>query len=265
MSEVIIFDQYAHHAVITLNRPKVLNALNQEMVDQLVQVIDKLSQCKQTRCVLLKANGKHFMAGGDVKLFATLTMSGEERHAELKPLMQDLHDCMQKLSTLPMPVIACVQGAVAGFGLGLVMAADLAVVSERAYFNLAYVRLGLCPDGLVSYWLPRKIGLTKSMELALTGASLTAQDAKAAGLINQVVAPDALTAEAERWAQQLIQSSQHAVRHTKKLLRASLDHNLDLQSALELESFGHCVAEEDFVEGVKAFLEKRAPKFDEMN
>lgn len=263
MDKPIIFEQFSTHAVITLNRPDVFNALDQEMINELKKVTELLSKCEKTRCVIIKANGKHFMAGGDVKMFASLTMPGKERHLALKPWMEQLHDCMQALSKLPMPIIASVQGAVAGFGLGLMMASDIIIASEIAYFNLAYIKIGLCPDGLVSYWLPRKIGLTKAMELALTGKRLDAKEAMDLGLINHVVKADILDLETSKLVTVLNQNSLLAMRQTKKLLRFSLDNDIKNQSSLELKAFGQCLAHDDFVEGVKAFLEKRSPNFNE--
>lgn len=261
MTKPILFEQFDSHAVITLNRPEVLNALNQEMLNELKPIIADLSQCQKTKCVVIKANGKHFMAGGDVKMFATLTMPGDERHHALKPLMLDLHDCMQQLAQLPMPVVASVQGAVAGFGLGLMMASDLIIASDKAHFNLAYIKIGLCPDGLVTYWLPRKIGLNKAMELALTGRRLEACEAHTLGLINQLVDADHLITETDKLVELLCGHSILSLRHTKQLLRFSLDHDMSTQSEQELDAFGQCVANDDFVEGVKAFIEKREPNF----
>ena len=265
MTKPILFEQFESHAVITLNRPEVFNALNQEMLDELKCIIVKLSQCQRTKCLVIKANGKHFMAGGDVKMFATLTMPGKERHKALKPLMHDLHACMQQLAQLPMPIIACVQGAVAGFGLGLMMASDMIIASEKAYFNLAYIKIGLCPDGLVTYWLPRKIGLNKAMELALTGRRLEASEAQTLGLINKLVTADNLDEETDRLVTLLCSHSLLSLRHTKKLLRFSLDHDMVSQSNQELVAFGECVANDDFVEGVRAFIEKRKPNFENSN
>ena len=261
MMEPILFEQFEQHAEITLNRPEALNALNQEMLNALKPIIQTLSQCQKTKCLVIKANGKHFMAGGDVKMFATLTMPGHVRKETLKPSMHDLHECMEKLAQLPMPIIASVQGAVAGFGLGLMMASDIVIASDRAYFNMAYIKIGLCPDGLVTYWLPRKIGLSQAMAVALTGKRIGAIEAKEIGLINQVVLHDELNSATETMVNTLNANSMLSMRHTKKLIRNSLDHDMLHQSKEELKAFGQCVANDHFVEGVKAFLEKRSPNF----
>lgn len=261
MSEPIIFKQHQTHAEIILNRPESFNALNEPMLESLQNVIHQLQQSPDTRCVWLKANGKHFMAGGDVKLFATLTMPGDERALALAPMMQGLHTCMQALADLPMPIVTSVQGAVAGFGLGLMMASDFVFASEKAYFNLAYIRLGLCPDGFVTYWLPRKVGLTRAISMALLGQTISPQEAKADQLINEVVPAEVLMQHSEACVHMLCQQSQLALRHTKKLLRQSLESSMAQQSEAELRAFSQCVQSDDFIEGVSAFIQKRKPDF----
>jgi 2-(1,2-epoxy-1,2-dihydrophenyl)acetyl-CoA isomerase len=143
----------------------------------------------------------------------------------------------------------------------LMMASDFVFASEKAYFNLAYIRLGLCPDGFVTYWLPRKVGLTRAMSMALLGQTISPEVAKDSGLINDVVPVEALNEHAEACVHALCQQSQLALRHTKQLLRQSLESTMAQQSMAELKAFGNCVENDDFIEGVSAFIQKRKPDF----
>ena len=162
---------------------------------------------------------------------------------------------------MPKPVVAIVQGAAAGFGLSLVLAADLALAADDAVFTSGYIHLGTSPDGGMTATLPHIVGIKHAAELMLLGDRFDAQRALALGLVNRVVPAGALDAEAAALAARLAAGPLHAYGRTKALLQATIGDAFDAQLRRETESFAACAATDDFAEGVRAFLEKRRPAF----
>jgi 2-(1,2-epoxy-1,2-dihydrophenyl)acetyl-CoA isomerase len=172
-----------------------------------------------------------------------------------------LHAAIECLQRMPHPVLASVHGAVAGFGLSLLCACDLAIAAEGSYFTAAYRQLGLTPDGGLSYTLPRLVGTRQALEILLLGERFGVDDALRLGLINRVV-PDAdLERATAAMAAAIAAGPVLATRNGKRLLWQSLSQTLSSQLDAEATSFGACAATGDFVEGVRAFLDKRAPQF----
>src|SRR5918999_5167880 len=161
----------------------------------------------------------------------------------------------------PKAVVAAVRGAVAGFGLSLMMAADLVLAADSAYFPLAYTLIGVSPDGGSTFSLPRIVGQKKAMEIALLGERFDAATAERLGLVNHVVAASSLDAETAKLAARLAAGPTAVYARTKALLNGSLDATLDTQLQREAESFAQCASEADFQEGLAAFIEKRKPAF----
>jgi 2-(1,2-epoxy-1,2-dihydrophenyl)acetyl-CoA isomerase len=162
---------------------------------------------------------------------------------------------------MPHPVVGCVQGAVAGFGLSLMNACDLVVAADDAYFASAYRQIGLTPDGGGSWSLPRLVGMRKAMEILLLGERFGAADALALGLVNRVVPAAELDAATSAVVQILATGPVLATRQAKRLVRESLSRTLSEQLDAEAASFAACAGTADFVEGITAFLQKRAPQF----
>jgi 2-(1,2-epoxy-1,2-dihydrophenyl)acetyl-CoA isomerase len=162
---------------------------------------------------------------------------------------------------MPKPIVAAVQGAAAGFGLSLVLAADLALAAADAVFTSGYIHLGTSPDGGMTATLPHIVGLKHAAELMLLGDRFDAERALALGLVNGVVPADALDAEAAALAARLAAGPTQAYARTKGLLQATMGDGFDAQLRRETESFAASAATEDFAEGVRAFLEKRRPVF----
>ena len=249
-------------ATLTLNRPAALNALDLAMVEALVRETATLARDENIHVVVLAGAGKHFMAGGDIRVFAeSLAQDHEKRARTFRKLADDVHAAIETLARMPQPVIGRVQGAAAGFGLSLMNACDLVVASEDAYFASAYLALGVTPDGGGTYWLPRLVGARKAAEIMLLGERLSAQQALDLGLVNRVVPAGELDAVVGAVARKLASGPQHAVRGVKRLLRQSLGASLSQQLGAEAASFGACAGTDDFAEGVEAFLDKRAPHF----
>jgi 2-(1,2-epoxy-1,2-dihydrophenyl)acetyl-CoA isomerase len=247
---------------LTLNRPKALNALNRELTLALREAAFAAEHDKAVRCLVLRG-GEHFMAGGDLKWFQeqVSTMSPEAIRVQFEGFIHEVHAMILSLRRMPKPVVASVRGAAAGFGLSLVMACDLALAADSAYFTLAYASIGVSPDGGSTFSLPRMLGLKKAMEIALLADRFDAAAAERLGLVNRVVPAEALDAETAKLAARLAAGPTAVFGRTKALLNESLDNVLEKQLQREAESFAQCAAEADFREGLAAFIGKRRPQF----
>jgi 2-(1,2-epoxy-1,2-dihydrophenyl)acetyl-CoA isomerase len=247
---------------ITLNRPEILNAVNREVIAALAAAVAEAAEDRTTGVVLLRGAGTHFCAGGDVTMFAELIrLAPAERQQALYRIVDTLHPLLVRMRHMPKPVLAAVQGAAAGFGLSLVLAADLALAAEDTIFTSGYIHLGTSPDGGMTATLSRVVGLKQAAELMLLGDRFDARRALELGLVNRVVPADALAAEAAGLAARLVAGPTYAYGRTKALLQATLGDAFDAQLRRETESFAACAATADFAEGVRAFLEKRRPVF----
>jgi len=249
-------------ATITLNRPQALNALNHDMARALRDAAEHIESDGSVRAVVVRGAGPHFMAGGDIKTFhAMLATPAAQRLADFEEIIALVHDAVIRLRRMDKPVVASVHGAVAGFGLSLMNACDLAVAADSAYFTLAYCHIGTSPDGGATWSLPRLVGLKQAMEISLLGDRFDAQRALSLGLVNRVVPAAELEAETLALARRLAAGPTAAYAKTKRLLNDSINRTLDSQLYAEQENFAASTATEDFAEGVRAFIEKRKPTF----
>jgi len=247
---------------ITFNRPAVLNALSAEMTDLLIEATARFERDPAVRCVVIRGAGEHFMAGGDIKGFHKSLSEDREGHvARLEMRVVRIHQTIYQLRRMAKPVLASIQGAAAGFGLSLILASDLAIAGDDAFFTLAYRHIGLSADGGASYFLPRIVGERRALEIALLGERFTAATAREIGILNWVVPRAQLAAETAKLARKLADGPTVALGRAKQLIRASLENSWDEQSHREAEGLAVAAATEDHVEGVKAFVEKRQPVF----
>ena len=247
---------------IILNRPEILNAVNRETIAALAAAVAEAADDRAARVVLLRGAGTHFCAGGDITMFAKLVgLAPAERLRALYQIVETLHPLLIRMRHRPNPVIAAVQGAAAGFGLSLVLAADLALAADDAVFTSGYIHLGTSPDGGMTATLPHIVGVKHAAELMLLGDRFDAQRALALGLVNRIVPAEALGTEAAALTARLAAGPTGAYGRTKALLQATMGDAFDAQLRRETESFAACAATEDFAEGVRAFLEKRRPVF----
>jgi 2-(1,2-epoxy-1,2-dihydrophenyl)acetyl-CoA isomerase len=263
MSEpVVLVAREGGVATLTLNRPQALNALNRDLTLELREAVFSLENDESVRCVVLRG-GDHFMAGGDLKWFQELIKDGEPGalRVQFEAFIHEVHPVIVSLRRMPKPVLASVRGAAAGFGLSLLMACDLAIAADSAYFTLAYSSIGVTPDGGSTFALPRIVGQKKAMEIALLGDRFDAPTAERLGIVNRVVPAASLEAETTRIANRLAAGPTTVYARTKALLNGSLNASLESQLQREAEAFARSASEPDFQEGLAAFIGKRKPAF----
>jgi 2-(1,2-epoxy-1,2-dihydrophenyl)acetyl-CoA isomerase len=262
MNDTVLLARDGAVATLTLNRPDALNALDPAMVDALIARTAEVAADDTLRVVVVQGAGKHFMAGGDIRTFAShLGEAPAVRRDGFRRMVERLHAAIETLHRMPHPVIGRVHGAVAGFGLSLMNACDLVVASDDAYFASAYRQIALTPDGGGSWSLPRLVGMRKAMEIFLLGERFDAAEALALGIVNRVVPRAELDAATAALAGAIATGPAQALRNTKRLVRESVARTLSEQLQAEAVSFSECAANADFVEGITAFLAKRAPQF----
>ena len=247
-------------STITLNRPKALNALDRSLTSGLRDAVFAAEQDASVRCLVIRG-GEHFMAGGDLKWFNELVRSRApaENRIQFEALVHEVHGLIVSLRRMPKPVVAAVSGAAAGFGMSLMMACDLVIAADDAYFSLAYTLIGATPDGGSTFALPRVVGAKKAMEIALLGERFDAATAVRLGLVNRVVPRASLDQETAKLAARLAAGPTAVYARTKALLNSSLNATLDTQLQREAEAFAQSASEPDFAEGLRAFIEKRKP------
>jgi 2-(1,2-epoxy-1,2-dihydrophenyl)acetyl-CoA isomerase len=258
MAEAVLFEKKDSVAHVTLNRPEQMNAMNLELIDGLAVAMER-AKAPEIRAVVLKANGRCFCAGGDIRKFNEFIEQG----TTIPEAMPDrLHEMVEIMRDLEKPILASVHGPAAGAGAPLALACDLVIAAEEAIFNFAYARIGLTPDGSSTYFLPRHVGMKKAAEIFMTIPTYTAKEAMELGLINWVVPSSDLAAKTSSIAEHLSQGPTAAFGRLKKLLNATYDNTLHDQLALETKMICDSSTTADFHEGIKAFLAKRSPEFE---
>ncbi|MEL6685431.1 MAG: enoyl-CoA hydratase-related protein [Pseudomonadota bacterium] len=237
-------------AVITLNRPEMMNALNTQMRAEITHAM-KAAEA-EARVVVLTGAGKAFCSGQDLGDGGNAASMDLERtlRDEYVPMLKAIFDCR-------VPTISAVNGPAAGAGANLALAADVVIASDEAYFIQAFTRIGLIPDAGGTYWLPRQMGAAKAMGAALFADKITAQQASDWGMIYETAPAATFLEHVQGRAAHLAQGPTVAYRQLKKAIRGSFENSLDDQLALEAKLQGRCGKTRDFQEGVVAFLEKR--------
>lgn len=242
-------------ARITLARPEMLNALSAKVGVELTAALER-AEADGARVVVLAGEGRAFSAGGD------LSEGMPDKPEDAYDSLLDLQSPIRKIAQMPMPVIAAVQGAAAGGGVGVALAADMVVATKSAYFMLAFVHVGLAPE-MGSAWLVAKsVGRARALEMALLGDKIPADKALEWGLINRVVEDDALDAEVNALAARLAKGPPLSLKSIRKEVDQALTGTLEEMFAMEQTVAPMLVTSRDCHEGVAAFMERRAPKFE---
>src|SRR3989442_5321706 len=256
MPGTILLDQREGVLTITLNRPDVLNAFNEQMLRELHDTLRHAARDATVRCVVLIGAGRGFCSGQDLR-----SRAGTTAFSFRESLREGYNPIITQMRTMEKPVIAAVNGVAAGAGCSFGLAADLRIASDRASFIEVFARVGLLPDSGSTYFLPRLVGLGKALELAYTADAVDAAEALRIGLVNRVVPHDALLSEVMTLAKRLAAGPTRGYGLAKRAinygLHATLDQALDYEAAVQ-EIAGRSA---DHREGVAAFLAKRPPSF----
>ncbi len=253
--QAITYDETDGLGVITLNRPEVMNALNTQMRAELTHAVRAAGGT--ARAIVLTGAGRAFCSGQDLGDRANLASIDLERtlREEYEPMLRAIMEC-------PVPTIAAVNGAAAGAGANLALAADVVIAAESAAFIQAFTRIGLIPDAGGTWWLPRQVGAARAMGAALFADRIDARQAADWGMIWEAVPDEGFEAHWRGRAGHLAAGPTRAYAAVKQALRASWDNGLEDQLALEAQLQGNCGQTRDFREGVVAFQEKRPARFE---
>jgi enoyl-CoA hydratase/carnithine racemase len=256
-----LYEQRDGIGTITLNRPERLNAITFEIYHELTDFFAKLQQARDVRVVVITGAGRAFCSGGDVR-----DIIGELQGRDAEGLLQFTRltcELIWNMRTLPKPIIASLNGAVAGAGACIALAADIRIAAEEAKIAFIFVKVGLAGTDMgATYLLPRAVGLVRAAELLMTGDFIEASEAERIGLYNRVVPRDYLATTTRELAEKLAHGPALGIAKTKEMLNREMHMGLD--SALEAEAVAQalCMQTPDFKEAHAAFLEKRQPKFE---
>ncbi len=255
-------------AIITLNRPEKLNAFNMEMTAEIDMAFDEAARDKEVRAIILTGTGRAFSTGIDLNWAATLrdeelpSMASTVRGRAISHGERSFLTVVLKIQSIPKPVIAAINGIIMGGAFVLALACDLRVASENAEFSMPQAKRGLIPDGAGTYLLPRAVGITKALELALICDPLDAQEAERIGLINKVVSHENLMSAAKDMATKIARNAPLAVAMTKAAMyKGAQAHDMAAHMDYEVYIMNILFATEDFKEGISSIWEKREPIF----
>ena len=250
-----------HDGITTLvmNRPDRLNALSNELATALNEALGRLATDETVNVIVLTGAGRAFCAGGDLGALAKGRQTGATH--ELEPLLRAGMQAVLKMRMMPQPVIAAVNGAAAGAGMNIALAADIRIASEEASFGQNFAKVGLFPDFGGTYFLPQLVGPAKAAELFYMGDMIDAKTALRLGIVNHVVPAAQLEAELKNLAQKIARGPSLAIRAVKRTLFASEKEKLTEALEHEVQEQIGCYLSEDCNEGIRAFFEKRQPQF----
>lgn len=257
LADLVLIDRQNQVGVMTLNRPRLFNCLSMATHRAINTALDKFETDDNIRCVLIKAEGKHFCTGADLQEVSSF----RGQSSAVKKFLQTGLDTFRRLENSPLPIVVAQQGLALAGGLELLMSADIVFSAESAQLGDQHAQFGLVPGWGGSQRLTRLIGRRRAMDLFFTARWISSQQALDWGLINYVVPDDKLNQAALDYCQELTRKSASGLSTMKQLVNRGLELNLDAGLQLELDLAGPALASDDVKEGTKAFLEKRQPNF----
>ena len=259
--DVVLSETVGSVRVVTLNRPDKLNAATLEMQQRVLAEMRAAAADRKLSALILTGAGRAFSSGADLKDISGGDVTADGRPDVYRTLTERNHPVMRAIREMPKPVVAAVNGPAVGIGCSLALCSDLIVAGESAYFLLAFVNIGLVPDGGSSLFLPTRIGMARATELSMLGERLPAAQALEWGLINRVVPDGSLPEEAAALAARLAAGPTRSYAGTKRQLNnwlySRMEEQLELEASIQQEMAGSG----DFVEGAMAFVEKRPARF----
>lgn len=242
---------------VTLNRPDVLNAFNEQLSADLLAVLEYARGDAAVRAVVLTGAGRAFCSGQDLK-----DISDDPTRSLADSLQRRYNPLIRAMRSLPKPIIAAINGACAGAGLSLALACDMRFASERAKLIQVFIRIGLVPDSGSSWFMPHLVGYARAFELCATGRDVSAQEAADIGLVNRVISPELLMDYTATVAQRMAQGPTASIGRIKEMLNRALSSDLETSLLFEEEMQEQAGYGYDYAEGKNAFLEKRPAKFE---
>jgi enoyl-CoA hydratase len=251
----LTLEKKEHVALLTFNRPEVLNALNTTVATESLDALQGIENDPDVRVLILTGAGRSFVAGADIAEMQAKTPQEARIYSELG------HRFMNTLQNLPQPVIAAINGFALGGGLEVALACDIRIASESAQFGLPETILGIIPGWGATQRTARLVGTAKTKEMIFTGRRIKADEALSMGLVNQVVPDEDLMDTVNEMVTAICRQGQTALRHAKTVINRGSDLNLDQALRLEIDTFVDLFDTDDRREGMKAFLEKRKPNF----
>jgi 2-(1,2-epoxy-1,2-dihydrophenyl)acetyl-CoA isomerase len=255
MSETVLYQHDAHVAVVTLNRPQALNAIDRELAHGLRDAMTRAAGDGDVRVVVLRGAEGRFSAGADLK-------QGFPRDRRVEELINtDFRPTLDMIAGMEKPVIAAIGGPAAGIGMSFALACDLVVMAEDAYLLSPFATIGLIPDGGATWLLARQLGYYRAYQLCIESERISARRCLELGLANRVVATASLDEESLAWARDLAERAPLALARTKLAMRAAMHLSLTQAIAFEAWLQNACLESEDAKEGIAAFLAKRKPEF----
>jgi 2-(1,2-epoxy-1,2-dihydrophenyl)acetyl-CoA isomerase len=259
----VLYEARGAVALVTLNRPQALNSFTRAMHEALWAVLDRIEADKSIRAMVLTGAGRGFCAGADLAEFDFTPGPDLVKRADPGPIIEKaFNPTVRKLQALRVPTIAAINGSAAGAGVSIAMGCDLAIAASNASFTMAFSKIGLVPDAGGTWFLIKKLGLARAMGAAMLSDKISASDAKEWGMIWDVAPEGQDSVEtALKLAQRLASMPTKALVETRRLLRAAASNELDKQLDLERDTQSALGRTHDYIEGVMAFREKRAPDF----
>ena len=255
MYKTIRYEKKDNIALVTIDRPEALNALNSTVIAELEQVVTALENDSTIRAMILTGEGRSFVAGADIGEQYPLDLDGGRRWGQRGSAL------FRRMEKLEFPTIAAVNGFALGGGCELAMSCDIILASEKAKFGQPEVGLGITPGFSGTQRLPRRVGVAKAKELIFSGRMVKADEAERIGLVNAVYAPEALLDGAMEMARSFAKNAPIAVKYAKACIDRGMQTDIDSGIACENELFAMCFATADQKEGMSAFLEKRTAEF----